>query len=93
MKSFNEEIRRQADGQESVSKLIEATKPDLVIRLADSILDDAGDVHYINFPNRGHITNLPDGAIIELPARIYADRYEADVFGEEGVIFQFGLQK
>ncbi|MEI7435880.1 MAG: hypothetical protein WCL16_03610, partial [bacterium] len=82
MKSFNEEIRRQADGKESIAKLIRETKPDLVIRIADSILKNAGDVHFINIPNRGNITNLPEGAIVEVPARIYADRYEAEIFGE-----------
>ncbi len=81
MKSFNEEIRAQADGTMPVSELIAKTKPDLAIRLANSVLDDDGAVHYVNFPNRGHITNLPDNAVIELPARIYADRYEADPFG------------
>ena len=82
MRTFNEEIRRQAAGTESITKLIADTKPDLVIHLAQSALTNAGATHFVNFPNRGHITNLPAGATIELPARIYADRYEADVFGE-----------
>ncbi len=82
MKEFNEEIRRQADGTESITKLIEDTRPDLVVRIANSIMDNSGDVHYVNFPNEGHISNLPDGAIIELPAKIYADRYEGEVFGD-----------
>jgi len=82
VREFNEEIRRQADGKEPVTKLVEETRPDLVIRIASSVLDDSGEVHYVNFPNRGHITNLPDGAMIELPARIYADRYEGEAFGE-----------
>ena len=82
MRLFNEEIRRQAAGQEPIDKLIADTKPDLVIHLAHSVMGNAGQTHFVNFPNRGHITNLPDGATIELPARIYADRYEADVFGE-----------
>ena len=81
MKSFNAEIRRQAAGEEPIAKLIGETKPDLVIRIADSILDDAGDVHFVNVPNRGYITNLPEGAIVEVPARIYADGYEAEIFG------------
>jgi len=82
MRQFREEIRRQADGLEPVTELIRNTRPDLVIRLANSVLDDSGQVHFVNFPNRGHISNLPEGAIVELPARIYADRYEGLPFGE-----------
>ena len=82
MREFHEEIHAQADGREPIRKLIDETRPDLVVRIANSIIDDSGEVHYVNFPNRGHITNLPDGAVIELPARIYADRYEGEVFGE-----------
>lgn len=82
MREFNEEIRRQADGQEPIDKLIRETKPDLVIRLAGSVIDNDGMWQYVNFPNHGHIANLPEGAIIELPARIYADRYEGEIFGE-----------
>jgi len=82
MRSFNEEIRRQAAGQEPIDALIRDTRPDLVIRLADAVLDNAGIRHFVNFSNRGHIANLPDGAIIELPARIFADRFEGEIFGE-----------
>jgi len=82
MRSFNEEIRRQAAGQEPIDGLIRDTRTDLAIKLADSILDNAGDRHFVNIPNRGYISNLPDEAIVELPARIYADRYEAEPFGE-----------
>jgi alpha-galactosidase len=82
MRQFNEEIRRQASGEEPVTGLIAQTRPDLVIRIANSILDDSGGVHYVNFPNRGHITNLPEGAEVELPARIFADRYEGERFGD-----------
>ena len=82
MREFRNEVRRQADGLDPIDRLIAETRPDLVIRIADSILDDSGDVHYVNFPNRGHITNLPDGAMVELPARQYADRYEGEKFGE-----------
>jgi len=82
MRSFNEEIRRQAAGEESITDLIQNTHTDLVIKIADSVMGNAGDTHFVNFPNKGHITNLPDNASIELPARIYADRYEADVFGD-----------
>ena len=82
MKSFNAEIRRQADGKESIDKLVRDTKPDLIIQIADSILKDAGDVHLVNVPNHGYIANLPEGAVVEVPARIYRDRYEAEVVGE-----------
>ncbi|NQU11333.1 hypothetical protein HQ590_11110 [bacterium] len=82
MRSFNEEIRRQADGTEPVDNLIASTKPDLVIRIADSILENAGDRHFVNIPNRGYITNLPEQAIVEVPARIYAKRYQAERFGD-----------
>jgi alpha-galactosidase len=82
MKSFNEEIRRQADGIESVEKLISTTKPDLVIYIADSIIDNAGDTHFVNFPNHGNITNLPDNVVIELPAKIYKNHFKGEIFGE-----------
>ena len=53
-----------------------------MIHLAHSALNNAGATHFVNFPNQGHIPNLPNGATIELPARIYADRYEGEMFGE-----------
>lgn len=82
MRSFNAEIRAQASGEAPIDDLLRNTHTDLAIKLADSILDNAGETHFVNFPNRGHITNLPDGAEIELPARIFADGYQAEVFGE-----------
>jgi len=82
MREFNAEIRRQAAGEEPIDGLIRDTKPDLAIRLAGAVLDNAGERHFVNFPNRGHIANLPDEAIIELPAHIYADRFEGKIFGE-----------
>lgn len=82
MKSFNEEIRRQVDGTESIDKLITETKPDLVIRIADSVIDNAGDSHFVNFPNKGNISNLPDNVMVELPAGIYSNHYKGEKFGE-----------
>jgi alpha-galactosidase len=91
MREFNEEIRQQADGAAPITQLIEKTRPDLVVRIANSILDDAGDIHYVNFPNAGNITNLPEGAMIELPARIYADRYEGEAFGDMPLVLRSWL--
>ena len=34
--------------------------------------DDLGRVTYVNLPNRGYIHNLPDGAVVEIPARVDA---------------------
>ena len=82
MKSFNEEIRRQADGTEPVDKLIAATKPDLVVRVADAMIDGGGETHFVNFPNRGHISNLPDGAVVELPATFGKDGFTPGIYGE-----------
>lgn len=81
MKSFNEEIRAQATGDMAIDALIAETRPDLAIRIANSVMDDSGDTHFANFPNNGHISNLPNEAMIELPIRMYADRFEADPFG------------
>jgi alpha-galactosidase/6-phospho-beta-glucosidase family protein len=82
MRSFHREIRRQADGRESVDKLIAETKPDLVIRVIDAMLDDSGTRHFANFPNRGLISNLPDEATVELPARIYRRGFVGEAYGE-----------
>ncbi len=32
--------------------------------------DDLGKTFYVNIPNRGYIHNLPDGAVVEVPARV-----------------------
>lgn len=88
MREFNAEIRRQAAGEESITRLINETKPDLVIRIANSIMDNTGDVHYVNLPNRGNITNLPEGSIVEVPARIYADHFVGEVFGELPIVLR-----
>jgi alpha-galactosidase/6-phospho-beta-glucosidase family protein len=82
MRSFNEEIRRQADGKEPIGKLIRDTHADLAIRLADDVIDNSGAEHFVNVPNRGYISNLPAGAEVEVPARIFADRYEGVSFGD-----------
>jgi alpha-galactosidase len=34
--------------------------------------DDLGQVSYVNVPNRGYVHNLPDGAVVEVPARVDA---------------------
>jgi alpha-galactosidase len=33
-------------------------------------MDDLGQVFHVNIPNRGCIHNLPDGAVVEVPARV-----------------------
>jgi len=35
-----------------------------------SQMDDLGQVFHVNIPNKGHIHNLPDGAVVEVPARV-----------------------
>ena len=82
MKSFNEEIRRQADGTSPVDALIAQTKPDLAVRVADAMIDGGGETHFVNFPNKGHIANLPDGAVVELPATFGKDGFAPAAYGE-----------
>jgi alpha-galactosidase len=82
LKSFNEEIRKQVAGEAPVDKLIATTPTDLTVRIADSVLRNAGEVQFVNIPNRGYIANLPKDAVVEVCARIYQDHYKAEVFGE-----------
>lgn len=42
----------------------------------ESIEQDLGRELHINIPNRGHIKDLPDGAVVETTARVWKDRME-----------------
>ena len=64
----HEEIRRMADGEAGVNHLREA-ESEGALEIIESIAGAGTHFHLaVNLPNRGYIPNLPDGAIVEVPA-------------------------
>lgn len=45
-------------------------------------VDDLGEIHYVNLPNRGYIHNLPDGTVVEVPARVDAEGLHPIALGD-----------
>ncbi|MGE5224797.1 MAG: hypothetical protein ACM3PY_20365, partial [Omnitrophica WOR_2 bacterium] len=43
-----------------------------LLDLLVSKLDNLGQTYYVNVPNQGYIPNLPQGAVVEIPARVDA---------------------
>jgi alpha-galactosidase len=65
-----------ADGRAPLEPLLAASseRAEFII---DAIVNDRGSVEEaVNIPNRGYITNLPEGAIVEVPANIGASGVE-----------------
>ena len=64
----HEEIRRMADGEMSIDSLHEA-ESDGALEIIENIAGAGTYYHLaVNLPNRGYISNLPEGAIVEGPA-------------------------
>lgn len=43
---------------------------DLAVRVIDAILNNTGEIFDVNIPNRGAVPNLPEEAILEIPAMV-----------------------
>ncbi|KAF0226483.1 MAG: hypothetical protein FD179_746 [Erysipelotrichaceae bacterium] len=77
-----EEIEKMASGQSSIEHLLhthtERAEQIIVAMMHDEpILDQA-----VNIPNQGYVTNLPNGAIVEVPATISKDGIKGVVVGD-----------
>ena len=70
--------RMQAIGKEGAPIDTEAFAKELAwehtqfLDILVSQQDNLGQVFYVNLPNRGYIHNLPDGMVVEVPAKVDA---------------------
>jgi len=46
------------------------------IPIISSVVNDKNDVEFANIPNRGYISNLPDGVVVEVPTRFGKNGFE-----------------
>ena len=44
--------------------------------------DDLGQTFYVNVPNRGYVSNLPEGAVLEIPAVVDASGVHPVTLGD-----------
>jgi alpha-galactosidase len=70
LEAFWVEMKDYASGTHPISSLLEQTSIDFCLRIINAILTDAQDTYFINIPNRGTISNLPDDAVLELAAQV-----------------------
>jgi alpha-galactosidase len=67
-----EEIERMGTGKASIDKLRDS-KSERAEKIISAMLGNRhGYEEALNLPNQGHISNLPEGAIVEVPAVISA---------------------
>lgn len=80
---FWDEMEGYADGRNEVMHdVINKTPMDLCIRIIEAILTDAKEVHFVNIPNGGTISNLPEDAVLEIAAEIGREGYKPLEFGD-----------
>ncbi|MGQ9908600.1 MAG: family 4 glycosyl hydrolase [Candidatus Flexifilum sp.] len=70
---FREQIARWTDGRDGVETLIDEASGERAIPIIVGMLHNTHQYELsVNVPNRGFITNLPDDAIVEIPAVVDA---------------------
>jgi alpha-galactosidase len=66
----HDEIARMADGQASIEELRDADSEG-ALEIIENIAGAGNHYHLaVNLPNQGYITNLPEGAIVEVPGLV-----------------------
>lgn len=71
---FRQQVERWADGLEPVTPLLTAEMHERAIPIITAMLTNAHQYELsINAPNRGYVANLPDDAIVEVPAVVDAN--------------------
>jgi alpha-galactosidase len=66
----HKDIARMADGQGAIDHLRDADSEG-VVEIVEAIAGAGNDYHLaVNLPNAGHISNLPEGAIVEVPGLV-----------------------
>jgi alpha-galactosidase len=66
----HDEIARMADGKESVDSLRDADSEG-ALEIIENIAGAGNHYHLaVNVPNQGYITNLPEGALVEVPGLV-----------------------
>jgi alpha-galactosidase len=80
--AFWDEMGAYADGRRGIGQLIQETPTDMCINIIDALLSDSQEVFYVNVPNQGTITNLPDDAIVEIAASVGRDGCQLLPFGD-----------
>lgn len=71
---FREQIVRWTDGQDGVETLIDGGSGERAIPIIVGMLNNTHQYEIsVNIPNKGFISNLPDDAIVEVPAMVDAN--------------------
>jgi alpha-galactosidase len=71
---FRQQVERWADGVEPVTPLLTAEMHERAIPIITAMLTNAHQYELsVNAPNRGYVANLPDDAIVEVPAVVDAN--------------------
>jgi alpha-galactosidase len=66
----HEDIARMADGRESIDSLRDADSEG-ALEIIEAVAGAGNHYHLaVNVPNQGYITNLPEGAIVEVPGLV-----------------------
>lgn len=79
---FWREMKEYVDGSKNITKAIKETPTDLCVRIIEAILADRNEVHFVNIPNQGTVSNLPPDAILEIAAKVGSKGCQALPFGD-----------
>jgi alpha-galactosidase len=66
------ELGSHLQDEQALRRFIEAPEPEQVFPIMQALSGERGPYRYLsgNMPNAGHVVDLPDGAIIEVPATV-----------------------
>jgi 6-phospho-beta-glucosidase len=67
---FAQALEKLADARLSERRKGGGSHGDLAVRIIASMVNDLGEIFDVNVPNNGAVSNLPEGAILELAATV-----------------------
>lgn len=83
---FHKKVYNQAMGIEPLDReMLTVGKTWEESQMADierAMRENTGEIFHINIPNKGYITNLPDGVVVEIPAHVDASGYHPLAMGD-----------
>jgi len=81
MRANWKDMRDIASGRRPIADFLEKTTPDHASDIVESMWAGLGKKFYINNPNRGAVTNLPDDAFLELLSDVNINEVRALPYG------------
>lgn len=81
-RDFWQEMKEYADGSKDIMEAIKKNPTDLCVRIIETILTNTNEIHFVNIPNQGTITNLPQDAVLELAAKVGSKGCQPLPFGD-----------